>query len=350
MRAVVVSENMGLPLDEGIRKFATMLVRGLAESCEAAGILTTARPVAPGLRYASGGKLFLGRDLWRALRAERPDLVIYVPSSSGTLFSFLRGKALKQAVPQARLAMVLTQRREHSLPARQALRWLAPDALWCQSQETIGYFADIGMEARFLPSGVDPERFRPSTADEKKELRAKYGLPRDEFLVLHAGHLKRERNIGLLGRLNGIGRGIVLASGSMGSEEPVRRQLAEAGVILIDRYVEAAQELYQAADCYLFPARRSDSAMEFPLSVLEAMACNLPVVSYPYGGLPLALEPRDGLVFAKSDDDLIAGVRFAAGTAANTRAQAESFSWKRIGQMVLETESVRDAGDIAAAV
>ena len=353
MRAVVVSENMGAPLDEGIRKFATMLVQGLGSFCEASGICTRAanEPVADGrLRIASGGKLFRSPALQEALRSTEPDVVIYVPSASGTVFSFLRARALKAAVPAAKVAMIATQARSHTTPVRRLLRRLAPDALLCQSQATIEYFKRLGIPARFLPSGVDLEAFGPLSTAGKAVLRQKYGLPQSEFLVLHAGHIKRERNVALLTKLGGMARGVVLASRSMGLDQSVRAELEGRGVIVIDRYLEDPNELYQACDCYLFPVRQADSAMEFPLSVLEAMACNLPVVASPYGGLPLAVEARDGLTFANTDEEMVEAVRLARGMTVNTRRQAKAFGWTNIGRLVLESIGERDAGAITAAV
>jgi glycosyltransferase involved in cell wall biosynthesis len=350
MRAVVISENMGAPMDEGIRKFATMLVAGLARHCEVSGIYTGSGTPSRLIEFAPAGKLFRGRALENAIRAANPGLVVYVPSASGTLFSFLRSRALKSAAPRARVAMVITQPRGHSLPVRKLLRLLAPEETWCQSRGTGYYFQGMGIRASFLPSGVDLDAFRPVSPAEKAALRDKYGLPQDEYLVLHAGHLKQGRNLGLLAQLKGIGRGVVLASRRMGAEPGVLESLRAAGVVVIDRYIEAAQELYQAADCYLFPTRQADSAMEFPLSVLEAMACNLPVVTYPYGGLPDALEPRDGLVFAETGDKMIKAVGLARETAPRTREQAEKFAWEKIAQTLLGMKSERDAGAFAAAL
>lgn len=349
MRAVVVSENMGAPLDEGIRKFATMLVRGLGAHCETTGIYTESGTPSENIEFAPGGKLFRERPLREALRGSRPDLVVYVPSASGTLFSFLRARALKAVVRGARVAMVVTQGRRHGL-ARKLIPRLAPDQLWCQSPATLEYFERAGLVAGFLPSGVDTEVFRPVSASEKADLRDKYGLPKDEYLVLHAGHLKHGRNLGLLANLADVGRGVVLASRRMGADEGMLERLREAGAIVIDRYVEAAQELYQAADCYLFPTREADSAMDFPLSVLESMACNLPVVSYPYGGLPAALEGRDGLIFAETDAAMIEALRAVRRVTPKTREQAEEFGWERITEVLPGTKSERNAGAIAAAV
>jgi glycosyltransferase involved in cell wall biosynthesis len=96
--------------------------------------------------------------------------------------------------------------------------------------------------------------------------------------------------------------------------------------------------------------REHDAAMEFPLSVLEAMASDLPVVAYPYGGLPLALAERHGLVFAKTDDEMLAAVRQAKDVHAYTRWQAKSFGWATVVTPILNEAEVRNAADLATAV
>lgn len=352
MRAIVVSENMGGRLDEGIRKFATQLMTGLAAHyCDVTGI-TTESEGTDSIRHVSAGKLFGGSALRNAIADAQPGLIVYVPSASGTLFSFLRARALKRAWPSARVAMVLTQGRRHTAPVRALLRNLAPDAVFCQSSGTMRYLESAGIQARFLPSGVDTQRFQAVAPEAKAALRAKYGLPDGEFLVLHAGHLLRGRNADLLGRLEWIGRGIMLAGRSTGLDAALKQELEGHGVIVVDRYIEDVEELYQAADCYLFPVREEDSAMEFPLSVLEAMACNLPVVAHPYGGLLMGLEARDGLVFGQTDEALLAGLGAAKElTNVDTRSQAIGLSWEGVGgrllQMMDEKEDVRA---IAAAV
>ena len=59
-------------------------------------------------------------------------------------------------------------------------------------------------------------------------------------------------------------------------------------------FIENIQHYYQIADCYLFPVFRATSAIDAPLSVLEAMACNLPIVSVPVGDVPEVIDGTDG--------------------------------------------------------
>jgi glycosyltransferase involved in cell wall biosynthesis len=349
MRAVVVSEELGPPLNEGIRKFATSLVSGMDTYCDTVGVATESGAASKTIVQANGGKLFRGRALRSAIEQQWPDVIVYVPSASGTLFSFLRARQLKRICPTAHVSMVLTQTRKHTSFAQMLLPRLAPDSVFCQSMRNAAYFSRLGIDAGFMPSGVDLDAFHPASPADREYLRVKFGLPAHDYLVLHAGHLTNARNAGLLAKLEGVGRGVMLA-GAAGRSPQLKHQLEMQGVIVIDKYVDNVAELYQAVDCYVFPTREDDAAMEFPLSVLEAMACDLPVVAYPYGGLPLALEPRDGLTFAESDDEMLDAIAESKHIRANTRAQAEQFDWPNVAAMIMEAAEVRNAGAIVAAV
>ncbi len=66
-------------------------------------------------------------------------------------------------------------------------------------------------------------------------------------------------------------------------------ELRRAGVLLITHYLPEIVELYQAADAYVFPVPPNPadpSAIDLPLSVLEAAACNLPILATRFGALP----------------------------------------------------------------
>ena len=60
---------------------------------------------------------------------------------------------------------------------------------------------------------------------------------------------------------------------------------------------------YQAADVYLHPAK----AENFPLAVLEAMACSLPVVASDAGGIPeIVVHGETGYLFENGDPKSLA--------------------------------------------
>jgi len=76
-----------------------------------------------------------------------------------------------------------------------------------------------------------------------------------------------------------------------------------------------------------------------PVSVIEAMACGLCIVSTDVGGIPYLMEDEvDALLVPPDDPDAMAGaVRriltdpdLAARLSANARKKAESFSWERV--------------------
>lgn len=348
-RVTVVSENMGGVLDEGIRKFATGLLEGLRAHAEASGVATSGGESShPLVKSVSGNRLYTGRPLRKESESLRPELVVYVPSASATAFSFWRARMLKRYVPGGQVALVATQPRYHTALGRLVSSELAPDKVFAQSRATIRYLEWLGMTAQFLPGGVDLQRLCPVTAERKVALRESLGLPQDAYLVLHVGHLQPGRNVELLTRLGDVGTPVVVAGKSMGQDEGIRQQLTESGVILIDKYLRDIEIAYQACDAYLFPVREEDSAIDFPLSVLEAMACNLPVVAHPYGGLPMALEPGGGLVFVESDEAMLSAIAAVKRIPITTRKKAEPYAWDEVAGRLLET--MQGAGDAEAYV
>jgi len=61
----------------------------------------------------------------------------------------------------------------------------------------------------------------------------------------------------------------------------------------MDRYIKKIEEIYQLSDCYIFPITFEGGGISILLSVLEAMACNLPVVTTKFGGLPAIFKGGD---------------------------------------------------------
>jgi glycosyltransferase involved in cell wall biosynthesis len=106
--------------------------------------------------------------------------------------------------------------------------------------------------------------------------------------------------------------------------------------MVITDYVEHIEELYALSDCYVFPTNPKDrtKSIEGPLSVLEAMSCNLPVITTRFGALPRMFgESHDGLFFVDGDEDIpeIIDLLKTNRIKIKTREAVSSYSWERIG-------------------
>jgi glycosyltransferase involved in cell wall biosynthesis len=119
-------------------------------------------------------------------------------------------------------------------------------------------------------------------------------------------------------------------------------------VRVIDTYLSKVEEIYQAADVYVFPVQDDGSAIATPMSVLEAMACNLPVITTRFGALP-RLFPNEGsgLVYINNEPELRSAVDdvLADGRpAVETRQLVLSFDWAAIADAM-----IRRAADVCLA-
>lgn len=121
-------------------------------------------------------------------------------------------------------------------------------------------------------NGIDTDAFTPADADEKRRLRAAYGLPVDLPVVLFVGRLVPKKGFRLVAETAGpdhttliVGTGVDLDNlGSM----PHVTAFGEAGR-------DEVLDLYRLADLFVFPTQGEI----FTLVMQEAMACGLPVVT-----------------------------------------------------------------------
>ncbi len=343
LRLALVSEDLALPIDEGLKKFVFSVASHLPNDVEAITISTAPQgPLPDSVRCAPANHLMRGKELSGLLASFKPDRLIYVPRAAGTRNAFIRSAVLKRHSGGCTTMMVSLQVRQYGPLARLLIRRFHPDVTVAQGFATRDQLAGLGIRAAAIPSGVDVDRFLPADVEVKRALRRKYDLDRDEFIVLHVGHLRHQRNLQVLGRIRrelGI-RVVMVASTSMEADAGVRESLEEEGVMVIRRYVDDIAELYQLSDCYLFPVHAYYGAIEMPLSVLEAMGCGLRVVSTPFGSLPQWIPPGSGMNYAADDDELVNAVRSAAlgkevPDPSVIRARVKAFSWDAIASRLL---------------
>jgi glycosyltransferase involved in cell wall biosynthesis len=144
-----------------------------------------------------------------------------------------------------------------------------------------------------IPNGVDVEHFRPASPVERCTLRRNLGLP-DGPLAVYTGRLVTYKGLPLLLRAwkaaqqAGVHATLVLV-GEGGADmhacetelrEFVREHSLESCVRFTGAVANVADYL-RAADFFVFPT--TDEA--FGLSLVEAMACGLPVISTAVGGI-----------------------------------------------------------------
>jgi glycosyltransferase involved in cell wall biosynthesis len=276
------------------------------------------------------GTRVLGLPGLVAARASRKPVVLQ-PEVNGELTGevYTWGTALDR--PLARGAIGLAVQARNRL-LRDADAFVAMSRLI--HDEIVGCGIDP-QRVRHIPHGVDMDRFRPATAEERAELRRRLGLPADTPIVTFTGRLLRGKGLEtLLEAFQELGAQLLIVGSGSGQalsvEEQVRERVARsdlAGRVIMTGRVENVEDYLRASDVFAFP-----SVFEgLGLSLIEAQACGLPCVASRTGGIVDVIEDgRTGLLVnpghvtelaaalrALIDDD---SKRSAMGAAARERA------------------------------
>jgi len=267
------------------------------------------------------------RFWWRLVRFD-PEIVHLVPGPT------LKGLGLLELLSKTlncRTVATATQPRfsDRSWKLSQAVR---PDRLLVQSESDQTRFSEAGYHTESLPSGVDLDRFQPVDSDTQDSIRAELGLDPDERVFLHVGHFKEGRNLRSLLSLQEYGTVVVVGSPSTGPQQTLIADLEDAGCVVQTAYVERIERYYQAADWYVFPVIDETNSIRAPLSVLEAMGCNLPVLATRFGALPDMFDSGDGLVYI-SDVTAVDETTLDTGPV-RTRENVDAYSWGTIVDQV----------------
>lgn len=324
---IVLTDCLGEKTDEGCLKVANSLVGRIKAAAPRTKVVTYGNRHTGSDCHLKLNKLFLNRKLFRLLRQEE-DEVLYIPFSSNTRASVLRVWMLSKFCKN-KLAVLFVLRHKMSRISKYLLQKSGARIIMLSEASCLFFSQQLSNDVRHLKAGVDTEKFRPVSLEEKSALRRKYGISQEETVVLHVGHLKAGRNVGKLLEIPDHYRVILVVSTLTKEEcdETLRRQLAEkTNITLIDTYLEHIEEMYQLSDVYFFPVEQQGNCIDTPLSALEAAACNLPVVATPYGELKQMLSKR-GFYEIKSFAEISSLLRQALEEKHQPREHILEYDW-----------------------
>lgn len=161
---------------------------------------------------------------------------------------------------------------------------------------------------KVLHNGIDTNKFNVSSEEEKMIVRQKYGILKDDFLILFSGRLTKEKGILQLidavikcKEITNIQLLVVGASWfSKGSEDEFTKQLKERAQMVSNKvkftgYIDydSVANIYASADIAVLPSIWNDP---FPLTVLECMSVGLPIISTISGGIPEMVNDKCGIL------------------------------------------------------
>lgn len=200
-------------------------------------------------------------------------------------------------------------------------------------------------------NGVDTRGFASAGAD-----RAKFELPEDKFFLLFVGDLRTPRkNLGtVLHALKQLPERVHLAVAGYLPGSPYPELARELGIGSRVHFLGLVREmpvLMRSVDAYVFPSRYE--AMS--LSLLEAMAAGLPVVTAQTAGGAEIITPDCGIVLDDPDEvpALANAILQLANDTPRRRAMGEAaaqlageFGWARMAAqyIALYRELAGDAG------
>lgn len=336
---ILISECISHPFDEGLKNVLYNLINSVAQQHDAL-FVTKKTNNTNGLRIIKIklNKLFLNIELYSLIKRNSPSIVMYVPEASGTFNSFLRARILKFMDKNSTVVMISVQHRTYSMVQSFLISvFLRPDLLLLLSRKNEVYYQKRGINVKILPPAVDSNKFAPPKKEEKETIRRKYDMPLNKKIVLHVGHIKVDRNIECLMEVQKL-KGthvVIVGSTSFSVDDELKGKLSEAGVSVIDDFIPDISEIYKMSDIYVFPVISNLESIDMPMSVLEAMACNLPVITTRFGGLTDCFEEDGGFKYFNSVEELIRLIKDVECTGIRNAEKVGHFSWDDLTQQLI---------------
>jgi N-acetyl-alpha-D-glucosaminyl L-malate synthase BshA len=162
-------------------------------------------------------------------------------------------------------------------------------------KDTLEHF-DINREIIAIPNFIDVSRFRKQKKDHFK----KAICPNDEKLIVHTSNFRKVKRIEDVVDIFNIVRKSVPSKLLLVGDGPERVMIEskcrELGICNDVRFLgklDAVEEVLSVADLFIMPSEKES----FGLAALEAMACEVPVISTNVGGLPeLNIQGKTGFL------------------------------------------------------
>jgi glycosyltransferase involved in cell wall biosynthesis len=162
-----------------------------------------------------------------------------------------------------------------------------------------------------IPNAVDTTRYTPASAQQKLFLRVKLNLPQSAIIAIYTGRLVSYKGLPLLLKVwdeirHRYGNVVLLLAGTGGldihnCEAQLHDYVTSAGLEKYVWFLGAVQnvpEYLQAADLFVFPTEKD----AFPSALIEAMACELPIVTTPVGAIKtIVAHQKTGLIVRPGD-------------------------------------------------
>ena len=215
------------------------------------------------------------------------DTIFYFPK--GTVLNFRSHiisrsvQILCRALFKSKLVFFSFQEKKPNLIRLLGFKICHPDVLVC-FKNTNNYIERVLGDKNIIKiiPGVNKKKYFPIDHIKKNALRKKYNVSLDKFVLLHVGHANKGRGLDELlkyARIHTNCQVIIILSSLYDKSSLFRVDGLPSNIILIDEYIDAIDEYYKLSDMYVFPTISINSAIDYPLSIFESLACGTPVAT-----------------------------------------------------------------------
>jgi glycosyltransferase involved in cell wall biosynthesis len=252
--------------------------------------------------------LFFNKSVIRAIR--NADIVhvhdmLYPSSFLGAILAKIYKKRviLTQHIPHVRYSnKIINVIEKFAFYTIGLVTLLASDAAIVLNTSVHKWIKQYKNEVHHLPNGVDFKLFHRPTEQEKQAIRERYNIPLDKFIVLFVGRFVPKKGFDILYNAKDPSYLLVFVGGGIIPEHIKSDHCVR---IIGPLPQEDLAMIYKASDVFILPSYGEG----FPLSIQEAMATGLPIITSKQNNLDQTLDSPFITYIDRTETDIKSAIK-----------------------------------------
>jgi glycosyltransferase involved in cell wall biosynthesis len=340
---IIITDLLQAPFDEGAKNSAFNLINAISlnkghDIVSLQNDLNIDADIGIDLKIENTNKSFLDIRFLFRIHSLCQKNILYIPESSSTLFSLFRAFVLK-SFTRKNIVIFAFQPRRYNGIKKIVFKLFAPSLILTPSKSYADSLHEFGVQCKVVPLGVNTEKYRQYEQWLREKNRIKYKIHKGKVTLLHVGHICPSRNLEWLLEVKREAPNIeiiVVGSSYNDNHSELYTLLKANGIRIVDQYIADMAEIYNLADYYIFPVIDDQGAIATPLSVLEAMSCNIPILTTKFGSLVDMFQSDKYFHFIDKSSDILETIKTDKYKLeyCNNRGKAEKYTWNCISDRV----------------